>query len=450
MSEFDYDLFVIGAGSGGVRASRMAAGQGAKVAIAEERYLGGTCVNVGCVPKKLFVYASHYHEDFSDAAAYGWDVSVNNFDWPTLRDNKTREIERLNGIYNNLLINAGVELVEGRARIVDAHTVDVEGVRFNCKSILIATGGWPYMPDFPGREHAISSNEVFYLDELPKRALVVGGGYIAVEFAGIMHGLGVDVTQLYRGPMFLRGFDNEVREFLAEEMKKKGLKLQFNSNVAEIQKQSNGQLLVTLESGEQIVTDCVFYATGRRAMTADLGLENVGVELRDNGSIIVDDYYQTSEPSIYAIGDAKGGIELTPVALAEGMALVKTLFDGVPSKVNYDYVATAVFSQPNMASVGLTEEEAREQYSNIEVYRSTFRHMKHTLSGNSEQTFMKLLVDKPTDKVVGVHMIGADAGEIIQGIAIALKAGATKAIFDETIGIHPTAAEEFVTMRSAS
>jgi len=448
LNDFEYDLFVIGAGSGGVRASRMAAAQGAKVAIAEERYLGGTCVNVGCVPKKLFVYASHYHEDFRDAKAYGWDVSVNNFDWPRLRDNKTREIERLNGIYNNLLTNAGVELIEGRARIVNGHTVEIEGKQFNCKNILIATGGWPYVPDIPGRQHAITSNEVFYLDELPKRALVIGGGYIAVEFAGILHGLGVDITQLYRGSIFLRGFDNEVREFLAEEMKKKGIKLEFNVNATSIEKQEDGQLLVSLDNGHQVTTDAVFYATGRRAMTADLGLENVDVELRDNGSIVVDDYYQSAEPSIYAIGDVKGGIELTPVALAEGMALVKTLFNDQPSKVDYSYVATAVFSQPNLASVGLTEEEARDQYAEVDVYRSSFRHMKHTLSGNTEQTFMKLLVDRVSDKVLGVHIIGSDAGEIIQGVAIALKAGATKAIFDETIGIHPTAAEELVTMRA--
>lgn len=448
MSEFDYDFFVIGAGSGGVRASRMAAAKGARVAVAEERYLGGTCVNVGCVPKKLFVYSSHFKEDFSDAAGYGWDITVDNFDWARLRDNKTREIERLNGIYNNMLDAAGVDLLEGRARIVDAHRVEVDGRQYSSENILIATGGWPFVPDIPGREQAITSNEVFYLDQLPGRALVVGGGYIAVEFAGILHGLGVDTTQLYRGPLFLRGFDREVREFLAAEISKKGVKLQFNNNVTAIEKQSDGSLLVSLENGEQTITDAVFYATGRKALTDDLGLENVAVELRDNGTIIVDEYYRTAEPSVFAIGDVKGGIDLTPVALAEGTALVKTIFDGRPTAVDYNYVATAVFSQPNYATVGLTEEEARSKFAEIEVYRSRFRHMKHTLSGNSEQTFMKLLVDKTTDKVVGVHMVGADAGEIIQGLAVALKAGATKAIFDETIGIHPTAAEEFVTMRT--
>jgi glutathione reductase (NADPH) len=450
LSVFDFDLFVIGAGSGGVRASRMAAAKGARVAVAEERYLGGTCVNVGCVPKKLFVYASHYKEEFSDASAYGWDITLDNFDWARLRDNKTREIERLNGIYNNMLVEAGVHILEGRARITDAHSVEVNGQSYSCANILIATGGWPYVPDVPGKEYAITSNEVFYLDKLPERAFVIGGGYIAVEFTGILHGLGVDVTQLYRGSLFLRGFDREVREFLAEEISKKGVKLEFNNNLTAIEKQANGTLMVTLENGEKKETDAVFYATGRKPLTDNLGLENVAVECRENGSIIVDKYYRTAEPSVFAIGDVKGGIELTPVALAEGMALVKTIFDGLDSSVDYNYVATAVFSQPNYATVGLTEEEARAEYDDIDVFRSKFRHMKHTLSGNKEQTFMKLLVDKSSDKVVGVHMVGADAAEIIQGLAVALKAGATKAIFDETIGIHPTAAEEFVTMRTPS
>ncbi|MFT5484154.1 MAG: glutathione reductase (NADPH) [Halieaceae bacterium] len=447
MTEVDFDLFVIGAGSGGVRASRMAATRGMRVACAEERYLGGTCVNVGCVPKKLFVYASHYREDFHDARAYGWDSEISPIDWPRLRDNKTQEIERLNGIYDDLLAGAGVTVFDGRARITGPHSVSVNGETYSCTNILIATGGWPFVPDIPGAEHAITSNEVFFLEHLPKRALVVGGGYIAVEFAGILHGLGVDVTQFYRGPLFLRGFDQDCRQFLAQEMKKKGINLQFNSNVRELEKQADGSLLVHLDSGDSIETDLVMYATGRRALTDDLGLETVKVALRDNGSIVVDEFYRTSEASVFAIGDVKGGVELTPVALAEGMALVDTLCGPAPKTVDYEHIATAVFSQPNMGTVGLTEEQARERYAEVDIFRSEFRHLKHTLSGNTERTMMKLIVDKASDRVLGLHMVGADAGEIVQGMAIALKAGATKAIFDSTIGIHPTAAEEFVTMR---
>ncbi len=449
MIHYDYDLFVIGAGSGGVRAARMAAARGVRVACAEERYLGGTCVNVGCVPKKLFVYASHYREDFEQARNYGWDVNAEPLDWARLRDNKSEEIARLNGVYDRLLSDAGVKQFEGRARIEGPHCVSVKGITYRCKNILVATGGWPYVPEFHGSEYVKTSNDMFFLESLPKRVVVVGGGYIAVEFAGILHGLGVDVTQLYRGPLFLRGFDQDCRDFLAAEMTKKGIDLVFNSNVAKIVSEGDAYE-VHLDGGDVIETDLVLYATGRRAMTDDLGLETVNVKLRENGSIIVDEYFATDEKGIYAIGDVKGGIELTPVALAEGMALVETLFGAVPATVDYDYIATAVFSQPNMATVGLSEEAARDQFPRVDVFKSEFRHLKHTVSGSDERTLMKLLVDRDSDRVIGIHMIGADAGEIVQGMAVAMKAGATKAIFDSTVGIHPTAAEEFVTMRQPS
>ncbi|MBW2941484.1 glutathione-disulfide reductase [Zhongshania aquimaris] len=449
MSDTIYDLFVIGAGSGGVRAARMSAGFGAKVAIAESRYLGGTCVNVGCVPKKLFSYAAHYGEDFADARGFGWDSVVSDLDWPRLRDNKTKEIERLNGIYGNLLRNAGVELINGHARFVDANTIEVDGVRYTAKNILIAVGGWPFIPNIPGREFAISSNELFYLDKLPKHAVVVGGGYIATEFAGILHGLGVEVEQIYRRDLFLRGFDTEIREQLAIEMKQKGIALRFNDNVTAISEQG-GQYLLSLESGATLLTDQVLYATGRKPLLEGLGLENTKVSLNEQGYIDVDTGFQTAEPSIYAVGDVTGGMELTPVALAEGMNLAKRLFKGDNTVLDYSFIPTAIFSQPNLATVGFSEEEARERYSEIAVFTSRFTHLKHTLSGNSSKTFLKLIVDKKSDKVVGAHMMGDDAGEIIQGLAVAIKAGATKADFDSTIGIHPTVAEEFVTMREAT
>ncbi|MBE9398595.1 glutathione-disulfide reductase [Pontibacterium sp. N1Y112] len=447
MADFDFDLFVIGAGSGGVRAGRMAAAMGVRVAVAEDRHLGGTCVNVGCVPKKLFVYASHYAEDFENARGFGWTSGEAQFDWPTLRDNKTKEIERLNGIYNNLLVNSGCELINGRATLVDAHTVAVGDKTYTAERILVAVGGWPNVPEFPGSEHVISSNEVFYLDEFPKRAIVVGGGYIAVEFAGIFAGLGAKTDLIYRGEMFLRGFDNEVREFTAEEVAKKDINLRFNTNITAIEKQTDGSLLATLTDGSTVEADAIMYATGRNPKVIGLGLEALGIEQGKNGAIVVNDQFQTNVPSVYAIGDVIDRVQLTPVALAEGMALVRNLYGGQDQKVDYDLIATAVFCQPNIGTVGLTEEQAREQYENVDVYKSNFRAMKHTLSGSDEKTFMKMLVDRDSDKVLGVHMVGPDAGEIIQGIAIALKAGATKAVFDSTIGIHPTAAEEFVTMR---
>ncbi|OUS34785.1 glutathione-disulfide reductase ['Osedax' symbiont bacterium Rs2_46_30_T18] len=450
MAEFDFDLFVIGAGSGGVRTARMAAAKGVKVAITEDLYLGGTCVNVGCVPKKLFVYSSHYADDFKEAKGFGWNVGESQFDWPTLRDNKTKEIERLNGIYHNMLVNSGCTLIEGRGVMIDAHTVEVAGVQYSAERILVATGGWPFVPEFPGSEHVISSNEVFFLETFPKRAIVVGGGYIAVEFAGIFAGLGAKTDLLYRGELFLRGFDKEVREFVAQEVAKKEVNLNFNTDIESIEKQADGSLLVTTKDGKTIETDLVMYATGRVPKVEGIGLEQLGVEQAKNGAIVVNNNFQTSVPSVYALGDVIDRVQLTPVALAEGMALVNHLYSEGSADVDYDLIATAVFCQPNIGTVGLSEEQAREQYSGIDVYVSDFRAMKHTLSGSDERTLMKMIVDKATDKVLGVHMVGPDSGEIIQGIAIALKAGATKAVFDSTIGIHPTAAEEFVTMRSAT
>lgn len=449
MSSYDFDLFVIGAGSGGVRLARMSASMGATVAVAEDRYLGGTCVNVGCVPKKLFVYASHVHEELEDGKGYGWHLNGDlSFNWQTLVKNKNTEIERLNGIYDSLLTNSGAKIINGRARIVDAHTVEVAGQQYSAERVVVATGSWPFIPNIPGAEHAISSNDFFYLDNFPETATVVGGGYIAVEMAGILQGLGVDTTLVYRGELFLRGFDQEVREFVRDEISKKGIRLRFNENIDSISKLDNGSLNLQLKSGATESTGLVLYATGRKPYSYDLGIENTKVALDDKGQIKVNDYFQTSEPSIYAIGDVIGGMQLTPVALAEGMFLANYFFSSTkPSLVDYSLIPTAVFCQPNIATVGLSEEQAREEFDDIDVYVSNFKMMKHTLSGRDERTLMKMVVDKKTDAVLGVHMVGAEAGEIIQGIAVALKAGATKQSFDQTIGIHPTAAEEFVTMR---
>lgn len=446
---YDFDLFVIGAGSGGVRAARFAAGYGARVAVAESRYLGGTCVNVGCVPKKLLVYGAHFAEDFEQAQGFGWSLDQAQFDWPTLIANKNREIERLNGIYRNLLVNSGVTLLEGHARLLDGHSVELDGKRYSAKHILIATGGWPHVPDIPGREHAIDSNQAFFLAQLPKRVLVVGGGYIAVEFASIFHGLGAQTSLLYRGELFLRGFDGAVRQHLREELSKRGLDLQFNSDITRIDKQTDGSLLATLKDGRVLATDCVFYATGRRPMLDNLGLENTGVQLDERGYIQVDEQYQSTAPSIMAIGDVIGRVQLTPVALAEGMAVARRLFKPEEyRKVDYKMIPTAVFSLPNIGTVGLSEEQAREEGHRVEVFESRFRPMKLTLTDCQERTLMKLVVDADSDRVLGCHMVGPEAGEIVQGLAIALKAGATKRMFDETIGVHPTAAEEFVTMRT--
>jgi glutathione reductase (NADPH) len=446
---YDLDLFVIGAGSGGVRAARFAAGFGARVAVAESRYLGGTCVNVGCVPKKLLVYGAHYAEDFEQAKGYGWTVGEPHFDWPTLIANKNREISRLNGIYRNMLVKSGVQLLEGHARITGPHEVEVDGQRFSAEHILIATGGWPSIPEIPGREHAINSNEAFFLEQLPKRVIVVGGGYIAVEFAGIFNGLGSQTTQLYRGELFLRGFDDSVRKHLSDELRKKGLDLQFNSDIARIDKQADGSLLATLKDGRELAADCIFYATGRRPMLDNLGLENTAVQLSEEGFIQVNEQYQTTEPSILALGDVIGRVQLTPVALAEGMAVARRLFKPEEYRpVDYQNIATAVFSQPAIGTVGLTERQAREQGFDVTIFESSFRPMKLSMTDGDEKTFMKLVVDAGSDRVLGCHMVGPEAGEIVQGLAIAIKAGATKRMFDDTIGVHPTAAEEFVTMRT--
>jgi glutathione reductase (NADPH) len=446
---YDFDLFVIGAGSGGVRAARFAAGYGARVAVAESRYLGGTCVNVGCVPKKLLVYGAHFADDFEQAQGFGWALGEAHFDWSTLISNKNREIERLNGIYRNLLVNSGVTLLEGHARIVDDHTVELGGKRYSAKHILIATGGWPQMPEVPGHEHAIGSNEAFFLEQLPKRVLVVGGGYIAVEFASIFNGLGAKTSLLYRGDLFLRGFDKAVRLHLQDELNKRGVDLQFNSDIARIDKQAEGSLLATLKDGHVLEADCIFYATGRRPMLDNLGLENTHVKLDKRGFIEVDEQYQTSTPSILAIGDVIGRVQLTPVALAEGMAVARRLFKPEEyRKVDYRMIPTAVFSLPNIGTVGLSEEQAKEEGYSVQVFESRFRPMKLAMTESQERTLMKLVVDAATDRVLGCHMVGPDAGEIVQGLAVALKAGATKQLFDETIGVHPTAAEEFVTMRT--
>ncbi len=445
MTKYDYDLFTIGAGSGGVRASRVAASLGARVAVAEERYLGGTCVNVGCVPKKLLVYASHFGEDFHDAAGFGWTVGESRFDWSRLIANKNSEIQRLNGVYGNLLGNSGVEIINGHAQMFDAHAVTVGDKTYTAENILIATGGWPSVPDIPGIEHVITSNEAFFLERLPDRIVIVGGGYIAVEFAGIFHGLGARVTQLYRGPLFLRGFDDDLREALAEEMRKKGVDLRFDANVSRIDK-TDEALALTLTDGSTIEADVVMYATGRSPKIQDLGLGNVGVQLNGKGAVVVDEYSRSTVPHIFAVGDCTDRINLTPVAIKEGQAVAETVFGGRPTKPDHTIVPSAVFSQPPIGSVGLTEAEAREDHS-IDVYLSRFKPMKHTLTGGEERTMMKIIVDRETDRVLGCHMVGADAAEIIQGIAIALKCGATKAQFDATVGIHPTAAEEFVTMR---
>ncbi len=447
MTKYDYDLFTIGAGSGGVRASRFAGGFGARVGIAEEKQLGGTCVNVGCVPKKLFVYAAEFATDFADARGFGWTVGDTSFDWSTLIANKNQEISRLNGIYEWLLSSKDVDIHTGRATLIDAHTVEVNGERYTAENILIATGGKPRRPDLPGIEHAITSDEAFFIEELPESVLIVGGGYIGVEFAGIFHGLGVDVTIAQRSGNILRGFDTDIIEHLTTEYDKKGISIQTEMQLAEIEKQDDGKLLVTMTNGKTITTDMVMMTAGRVPNTRGIGLEAVGVELAPNGMIVVDDYLRTSVPNIYALGDIIDKYTLTPVATAQGMQLARNLFAGTNYTIDYDNVPTAVFSQPNAGTVGLTEHEAREQYDEIAIYRESFKPMRNTLSGNEERTMMKLVVDAKSDKVLGVHMVGPSAGEIMQGFAVALKAGATKAVFDSTIGIHPTSAEEFVTMR---
>ena len=447
-SPYDYDFVVLGAGSGGVRAARMAASYGARAAVVENRFLGGTCVNVGCVPKKLFVYGSHFAEEAHDAAGYGWTVSKPSFDWATLRDNKTHEIERLNGVYRSLLDTAGVTRYWGTASFVDAHTISTGEETITAERILIATGGRPTLPPLDGQEHALVSDDLFYLDALPRKAVVVGGGYIGVEFAGILHGLGVDTELIYRRDLFLRGFDRTVREFVRDELRAKGIKLRFDCNVSAITAHGD-QKRLSLTDGSQLDVDAVLFATGRVPNTETLKLDVAGVALGERGQILVNDEYQTNVPHIYALGDVTDRVQLTPVAIAEAMVLTNNLFTDNPKRtLSYDNIATAVFCQPNIGTVGLTEEEAQDRFEHVRVYQSNFRPMKYTLTSNPERSLMKLIVNHDDDRVVGAHMVGPEAGEIIQGIAIALNAGLTKAQFDQTIGIHPTAAEEFVTMRT--
>ncbi len=442
---YDYDLFVIGGGSGGVRASRVASQAGAKVGLAEEHRYGGTCVIRGCVPKKLMVYASQFSEHFEDAAGFGWTVGDRSFDWATFKGAKDAEIDRLEGIYAKNLKGAGVTLYDARAIVTGPHEVTLASDEvITAKTILVATGGWPFIPEFTGSELAISSNEIFELTEQPKRVLIVGGGYIASEFAGIFNGLGTQTTQFYRSEQILRGFDNEVRDHVATEMRAKGIDLQVNMDVSALEKVDGG-IKVTNKDGGQFEVDQVIYATGRVPNTAGLGLEDVGVELGRNGAVKVDEYSATTVPSIYAVGDVTDRVALTPVAIREGMAFVETVFKDNPTRPDHDLIPTAVFTQPEIGTVGLGEEEARDQ-EEIEVYAAAFRPMMHILAGKDEKMLMKLIVSKATRKVLGCHIVGHGAGEMIQLAGVAVKMGATKEDFDRTVAVHPTAAEELVTM----
>ncbi len=449
MTSFDYDLFTIGAGSGGVRASRLAAQQGARVAVAEEDREGGTCVLRGCVPKKLFVLASHYAEDFNDAAGFGWHVGETSFDWPTLRERVQAMLTRLSGVYRRNLNNAGAEIILDRAVVTGPNSVRLvrEGRDVTAEKILVASGSWPFLPpNVLGIEHAISSNEMFLLETLPKRMVIVGGGYIAVEFACIMHGLGVDVTLIYRGTEILRGFDLDLRVMLRREMEHKGIKVLIESDVKCIEKEGDGYVVI-LDRDTEIPTDLVFYATGRLPLTNGLGLETAGVELRENGAIVVDEYSKTTCDSIYAIGDVTDRVNLTPVAIREGIAFVETVFKNNPTKPDYQCIPTAVFSQPPIGTVGITELEALQAGTEYDIYKTHFRTMKHSFVDRDEHMLMKLIVERGTDRVLGCHLIGADAPEMIQMVGIAVRMGATKAQFDATVAVHPTSAEELVTIR---
>jgi len=447
MSEAAFDLFIIGAGSGGVRAARMAAQRGARVAVAEDAALGGTCVNLGCIPKKLYSFAAHYAESFEEAHGFGWSVGAATFDWQALKANRRVEISRLNAVYGQLLESVGVTTIRGRAWVVGPHEVQIGAARHRAERIVVATGGWPVGAGVRGGELAISSNEIFDLPRFPERLVVVGGGYIACEFASIFNGLGAEVTQLYRGEQILRGFDLDIRNHVAAEMAKKGVSIRVGATVRELAPNDDGSTTVVLGDGGRLVADTVLYATGRAPNTAGLGLEAIGAVLDVNGAVVVDDRYRSSVASVYAIGDVIDRVQLTPVALAEAMALVEDLFGGSGRRVDYMHIPTAVFTHPNIGTIGLSEADARGRFERIRVYRSEFTPLRHTLSMSSERTLMKLVVDDANDRVVGLHMVGADAGETIQGFAVAMKAGATKAVFDATLGIHPTAAEEFVTMR---
>lgn len=446
MSQYDYDFFVIGAGSGGVRASRIAATLGAKVGICEEDRVGGTCVIRGCVPKKLMVYAAEFEEHFRDAASYGWTVGEPSFDWATLIANKDKEIDRLNGIYKQLLSTAGVELFEQRGELLDAHTIQVGDRRITAENILIAVGGWPSLPEIPGKDLAIRSNEAFHLAELPRRIAVYGGGYIAVEFAGIFHGMGAETTLVYRGDKLLRGFDDDVRDCLTAALDERGIRLKLETRIAALEK-SGDAIRTRFDDGSDEEFDQVMFATGRAPKIDGLGLDKVGVELAGN-AIKVDEYSRTSVDNIFAVGDVTNRIALTPVALAEGQAVAHTLFGEKPVSPDHKFVPSAVFSQPNVATVGYTEEQAKEEFGNIDVYMSSFRTLKQTLTPRTEKMMLKLIVESASQKVIGCHIVGEHAAEILQGTAIAIKMGATKQQFDQVIGIHPTAAEELVTMRT--
>lgn len=447
MTQFDLDLFVIGGGSGGVRAARIAAGHGARVAVAEEYRVGGTCVIRGCVPKKLLVYGAHFAEEFEDAAAYGWQVGATKFDWPTLIANKDKEIDRLNAAYKTTLANAGVALIEARAELRDAHHVAVGGKIVSADKILIATGGHPVKPSDPGAELAITSNEAFHLPTLPGRVLVVGGGYIAVEFAGIFNGLGAKTMLAYRGAQILRGFDEDVRETLAGELRKKGIDLRLGAKLAGLARQGRA-IEARFVDGQSLLVDCVMYATGRQPNSRGLGLEACGVALDKADAIVVDADSRSSVDNIYAVGDVTNRINLTPVAIREGHAFADSVFGGKPWRMDHETVASAVFSQPPIGTVGLSETAARARYDKLDIYRTSFRPMKHTLTGRDEKIMMKLVVDRTSQRVLGAHMVGQDAPEIIQALAIAVKMGATKQQFDQTVAIHPTATEEFVTLRT--
>ena len=446
MELFDYDLFVIGAGSGGVRACRIAASLGARVAVAEERYFGGTCVNVGCVPKKLFSYAAHYFDDFEDSKGFGWEFDNLRFDWAVLKANKDLEINRLNGIYKSMLDSNQVDIFEARARITGPNEIQVDGKTISAKHILVAVGGWPWIPEFPGSELTVSSNDVFAMDQLPAEIAVMGGGYIAVEFASIFSRLGCKTSLIYRGDQLLRGFDDGVRKFITAEIGTH-VDLYLEEEIKEIVQQNN-KLEVSFKSGSKISCEMVLAATGRLPLTEDLGLETVAVQLTDNGAIKVNEHYQTAQPSIFAVGDVIDRVALTPVALAEGQIVARALFANDEKAMNYQNIATAVFCHPNIGTVGLSEHQAQDAGIEIDVYESVFRPLKHTLSGRNEKSMIKMIVDRQSGRVVGLHIVAADAGEIVQGLSVAINCGATKADFDRTIGIHPTLAEELVTMRS--
>jgi glutathione reductase (NADPH) len=446
MASEEFDLFVVGAGSGGVRAARMAAQRGARVAVADDAPLGGTCVNLGCIPKKLYSHAAHYAESFEESHGFGWSGPAPVLDWSALKTNRAREISRLNAVYDRLLTDAGAEVLRGRARVLGPNTVEVGGVHHRTRRIIVATGGWPVVPPVPGAELAITSNQIFDLAQFPQHLVVVGGGYIACEFASIFRGLGAQVTQLYRGEQVLRGFDDDVRNFLAAEMRKKGVDLRTQADVARIDRAA-GRLRVALVDGSSCAADQVLYATGRAPNTAGLGLAEAGVALAANGAVIVDEHFRSSADGIYALGDVIDRVHLTPVALAEAMTLVDHLYGAGQRRMDYELIPTAVFTHPSVGTVGLSEQAARVRFDAVRIFRSEFKALRHTLSGSTERTLMKLVVDATSDRVVGLHMVGSDAGETIQGFAVAMKAGATKAQFDATLGIHPTAAEEFVTMR---